>query len=82
MAFIYHISDKKKSFNFKGKFRTTPCKVTIYTIRDVKNLRHALKINGIKNVRAERVKNRKRLSKMVPLNNGDGLIQLNYLTRN
>ena len=82
MAFIYYISDKNKSFNFKGKFRTTPCQITIYTIKDVKNLRNALKNKGIKNVRAERVNNKKRLNRKVPLNNGDGTIQLNYVTRN
>jgi len=78
MPFIYYIADNKKTFTYKGKRYTTPCKVVISSVIENRNIRNALSNQGIKNVKVERSVRRK----VVPLGCGDGKIKLNALIQN
>jgi len=82
MAFIYHITDEKKKFSFDGKLYRTPCIITVNNVVKIKRLRTALEKSGIKNVKVEQDTKRKRLSKTIPLNVGDGAVRLGSFIRN
>jgi len=82
MSFIYHISDSHKSFTFKRKIYHTPCVVNVITLSENKILRAALVKSGIKNVKVVHNKKQIKLSKVVPLNMGDGTVKLGSSIRN
>jgi hypothetical protein len=82
VAFIYNISGNLKSFTFKRRIYTVPCKVTVGSLDENKLLKGILRSAGITEFKVKRSKKVRKADKMISLGNGDGTISLNARIKN